>query len=501
MKPNVLFIVLPYVVHDIDSTRPKIRSYHAFPYGLLSIATYCKDLMDIRIIDCDTDPKYKDTIQQVLENDHIDIVGISMMFDISYIYLEELLSLIKNFDPTILTVLGGAAASYSPEEILKEQDDLDALCYAEGEIPFRRLLESWKQSKGIGFLDNHPSWITRTTFNKKQRPVASFIQNLDDVINIDYSFIDTSRYETREAFSPFSSYDRKHKQFFISTSRGCPFNCTFCSNSKIHGKKMRFAGVDVIINHIRKLVSRYEMDVLTIYDDQLLIDMPRAKELFRRLAEFNLRIECPNGLSVRYIDSEMAKLMKLAGMDTIYLAIESGSEYVLKKLIHKPLELSMVAPAVKALRKYDIFIHAFLVMGMPGEKSEHRKETSRFIKSIGIDWSGFQMAMPFKGSRLYEICIKNGWIDKQSINSIDMRANGIFVKTIINIPGIDKEKVNQEVYEMNLDVNFHNNYRMKIGDYKTAARCFEEVLRRYKEHKWAKHYLEICEQKLLDKLT
>ena len=243
------------------------------------------------------------------------------------------------------------------------------------------------------------------------------------------------------------------------------------------------------------------MDVLTIYDDQLLIDMPRAKELFRRLAEFNLRIECPNGLSVRYIDSEMAKLMKLAGMDTIYLAIESGSEYVLKKLIHKPLELSMVAPAVKALRKYDIFIHAFLVMGMPGEKSEHRKETSRFIKSIGIDWSGFQMAMPFKGSRLYEICIKNDWIDKQSINSIDMRANGIFVKTIINIPGIDKEKVNQEVYEMNLDVNFHNNYRMKIGDYKTAARCFEEVLRRYKEHKWAKHYLEICEQKLLDKLT
>lgn len=487
MKPKVLLINLPYIVKGIDSNRPKIRSFLAFPYGLLSMATYNKDYADIKIIDCDAEDNHMAAILRELQEFKPDIVGLSMMFDNSYKYLSEILEMVKELYPHMLTILGGAAASYSYEEILSEQLNLDAICYSEGEMPFRFLLSN--RDFDVWNLC-HPSWITKDSLWRGVVPKISYIQNLDDVIDIDYSFVSDYGYNMQQAFSPFVDYIKEHKQYFLVTSRGCPYKCAFCSNGKIHGKKMRFVSVDRIISHVKDLVEKYDMDVLTIYDDQLLIDKDRAKDLFRKLAPFKLRIECPNGLSVRYIDEEMAELMRLAGMDTAYLAIESGSEFVLKKLINKPLELLQVKPAVDALRKHGFFIHGFFVVGMPGETDAMRAETVSFIKEVGLDWAGFNPATPVRGSKLYDDCIKNGWIKKQKIDEIEDK------RYIINVPGTSPEHVIQQIHEMNMDVNFHNNYRMKTGDYETAIKCFQEVIRRYSGHEVAKHYLKICEGKL-----
>jgi radical SAM superfamily enzyme YgiQ (UPF0313 family) len=458
------------------------------------MATYNKDLANIKIVDLNTWDKIDDfKFLTILREFKPSIVGFTMMYDNSYEHLGQLLNIVKQaYDSCCLTLLGGAAASYSYEEILNEQPDLDAICYGEGELPFKRLCRSHSP---LTLFETDPSWITRFSLVIGRIPEKSVISTLDDVIDIDYSFVDVSDYDTYQAFSPFVEHQKKHKQFFLMTSRGCPFECTFCSNSTLHGRKMRFASVDRIIKHVQYLVEHYGMDVLTIYDDQLLINMPRAKKLFKRLAEFNLRIECPNGLSASFIDKEMAKLMRAAGMDTVYLAVENGSEYVLSTLMNKLLKLSQVKPTVEALQENGIFALGFFVMTMPGETSEHRKETCQFIKDVGFDWASLQMATPFRGSQLYDTCIKNNWITKDTLKEVYKKSGGIFMETVINIPGIDSQEVNREVYEMNLDVNFHNNHRMKIGDYQTAAKCFEEVLKRYPDHAWAKHYLEVCEEK------
>ena len=482
MKPKVLLINLPYVVRDIDVNRSKIRSFLAVPYGLLSIATYNKEYAHTIVIDCDAEENYRDKIIDLLWNWGPDIVGFSMMFDNSYKYLAGLIELVRSIDENTLFILGGAAASYSYEEIFRDQPHLDAICYSEGEIPFRDLLVSHTLCNS--------AWITRLTLGDKVIPKISFVENLNDTVDIDYSYIEYEAYDMRQAFSPFIDYSKPHNQFFLVTSRGCPFKCSFCSNASIHGKKMRFIDVDSIIKHVKHLVNSYGMDVLTIYDDQLLIDMPRAKELFKRLTPFNLRIECPNGLSVRYIDQEMADVMRGAGLDTAYLAIESGSSYVLKELINKPLKLEQVEPAVKALRSADFFIHGFFVMGMPGETDEHRRITRDFIQDIDIDWCGFNMATPVRGSKLYADCIKNGWIKPQKLQDI------VDKKYIIHVPGTNPIEIERCVYEMNIDVNFTHNRRMRIGGYKTAAACFKEVLRRYPGHKVAQTYLKQCEAKI-----
>ena len=759
MKPKVLLIGLPYVVKNIDTDRPKIRSFAAFPYGLLSLATYCKEYADIRIFDCAAVPNYSIPLEYELRNFPPDIVGFSMMFDNSYEKLPQLIQTVKNSTSCTSIILGGAAASYSAEEILREQSGIDAVCFSEGEIPFRDFILTGKFDDG--------AWITR---NRANRNIPSLLSNIDHLIPLDYSFINIDNYNMQEAFSPYARYGKKC--FFLHTSRGCfgnciagdtivyttegdfpirelaekeginvlsrdpvtqepvytkaeyigrtqqlaelvrvffddgscidctpdhrfkvfryknqfnmeereydveakdlkpkqqvraarfdidktgrtaistrrdvciyktrlimeaelgrklsprervhhkdhipgnenfsnylltdkythqslhpevaermrlnnpaknrtkewrdkitkaitgkkrtleqrmryresklgnknpiyketayhryahpsrikeldinhkvlkveklqhkedvycmevpathwfyankvlVHNCSFCSNNFLHGRRVRQASVDTLIAHVKDLVDNHGMETLIIYDDQLLYNPDRAKEFFRRLITFNLRIECPNGVSVRFIDKEMAYLMRMAGFDTVYLAIESGSEYVLRELINKPLKLEEVAPAVQACREAGIFTHGFFVLGMPGETRNHREETRRFIKEIGLNWAGINLATPVRGSKLYDDCIRNGWIKKQKIEDI------VDKKYIIEYPGVDPKEVEEHAYNINLDVNFHSNRDMLIGNYERAANCFREVLRRYGEHKWAKHYLLICEGKL-----
>ncbi len=190
-----------------------------------------------------------------------------------------------------------------------------------------------------------------------------------------------------------------------------------------------------------------------------------------------------NGLSVAFIDEEMAELMKNAGMHTVCLAIESGSPHVLYNIIKKPLRLHMVRPVVQSLRKFGFWIEGYFVSGMPGEKDEHREETVKFIKDVELDWAGFSLATPSRGSELYRICIEKGYIKNMGIGELDTS------KYILNTPEYTAEYVTRKTYLMNLDVNFVNNYRMKIGDYLVAAKSFRDVIKRYKNHAFAYYYL------------
>ncbi|MFA6096772.1 MAG: radical SAM protein [Candidatus Paceibacterota bacterium] len=487
IKKNILLVVLPYLLKRDDLVRTKLRSFKAFPYGVLSIASYLKkkagDSVNVQVLDCNLDDE-RDVdliIKKKITEFKPDIVGLSMMFDNSYVYVKDISSVIKKYNEDVVVVLGGSAATSSYTTIMNEQDNLDAICFYEGEMPFLKMVQS---ENVLDFLENDPSWITKKSLDEGREPQKSSIQDLDEVIDIDYSFVDVSNYAMKEAFSPFADKIEDRKQFFLVTSRGCPYNCVFCMRSADKEKVIRYASVDRVIKHVRYLVSEYGMNILTIYDDQILLNKERAKQLFREFAQFNLRIECPNGLSVAFMDEELISLMRKAGMDTVNLAIESGSSHVLNKIINKPLRLDMVKPVVQNLRKYGFWIHGYFVTGLPGERDEHRDETVRFINGVGLDWSGFSVAIPTRGSRLFKICIEKGYIDKNvGIGEIDAG------KIAINTPEYSSEYVKDKTYLMNLDVNFVNNYRMKNREYRVAADAFSDVIERYDDHAFAYYYL------------
>ena len=120
--------------------------------------------------------------------------------------------------------------------------------------------------------------------------------------------------------------------------------------------------------------------------------------------------------------------------------------------------------------------------------SHQSVETLKFIKDNEIDWCGFHLATPLRGSELYDICIKNNYIKK----TLRIGENEDQMNNYIINAGTPPEELSKKTYIMNLDVNFVNNYRMKIGDYETAAKCFQSVINITTNHAFAYYYLAKC---------
>jgi radical SAM superfamily enzyme YgiQ (UPF0313 family) len=483
---KVLFIVAPYNVgHRKVPIHVRFRTFVAFPYGPLTMASYFKrklgEKIDVKILDCNVQTRdYMEVVEETLREFMPDVVGISMMFDTSYGHIKGISEAINAHNPEIPIVLGGAAATSFYDQILEEQEHVDAVCYYEGEIPFLKVVSSENMFEAI---EGNSAWITRKSLKEGRQPLKEVIEDLDEIIDVDYDYVDYRLYPMGEGFSPYADKMRSRIHFGMMTSRGCAFICSFCMYSADPDKSMRYASIPAIIRHIRKLVDKYGANALSLYDDQLLMNKPRAKELFEALAEFNFRIECPSGLTVAFFDEELISLMKKAGMDTAGLAIESGSPHVLNKIIHKPLNLKQVKPVVDLLRKYNIWSYGFFVIGMPGETDEHRQETLDFIRESGLDWCAFNQAYPLRGTELYRICIENGYIQKPKAGEHDS------VDTYINTPEYSAQYIKRVTYLMNLDINFVNNRRMNLGDHEIAADAFRSVIARYPNHVFAYYFL------------
>ena len=255
-KRKLLIIVLPFIVESIFAKGVKTRSFLAFPYGPLTIASYIKSknkehkvkILDLNLFD--NENNLLDIINDELESFQPDIVGMSMMFDQSYSYVDKLANLIKHKSPDIPVILGGASASTAWSEIVEEQK-IDAVCFSEGEVAILKLMDSENLFEEF---KNDP-WVTSEKLElngKNYKPKSIVENNLNSVVDLDYSFVNVNRYSMKEAFSPFASYRDKQdvKQFFLVTSRGCPFKCVFCAEPSLHGAGMRYADVDSIISHV-----------------------------------------------------------------------------------------------------------------------------------------------------------------------------------------------------------------------------------------------------------
>lgn len=485
---SLLLVVLPYMVEkNADTTKKRVRSFLAFPYGALTIASYVEresaGLHHVEILDLNTSSDKNEAVrvQDAVAATNADVVGYSMSYDNSFPWLVQISKDIRQKYPSIIQVAGGPSVTTGYGDIIEEGVDLDALCYSEAERGVLGLLDAEDMSSA---LDEDP-WIRNDPENFRKKQPRAVYEDLDKVVTVNYDLVDVDAYSMKEAFSPFVHFTEDSKQFFLVTSRGCPFKCNFCAEPAFHGANMRYSSVDLIIEHVGMLVEKYGLNVLTLYDDQLLMNKERAKDLFRKLAQFNIRVEMPNGVTLSYIDQELATLMRRGGVDTIFLAIESGSRRVLKEIIRKPISFERIKPTVELLREAGIFACAFFVIGLPGETDAERDETRDLILDVGFDWAFYNYATPLRGTALFEQCKRNGWLPKEylKLGAMDM------TDYIIESPGIDKEQLKTFMFDLNLEANFVKNINMRDGNYVLARRTFREVLNRHEYQPFAHYFL------------
>lgn len=491
---KLMLLVLPNTKQSFDSVNR--QRLITIPFGVLSIASYVRKFsnvsVEIKVVDLNDmsniiENDFENTISFLMKEYQPDIVGLSIMFNDGLHYIDEISRHVKKHNSHAIIFAGGITASNLYEKILGELNEINAVCIGEGEIPILQLINAEDK---LQLLEVHASWITAKSMKTGKVPRSTVVEDLDEIPPINYNDVNIHMYGER---AEDRGVDKNKKEIVLPmhTSRGCPFNCIFCCAGQNHGKRVRYMSAKRVVEDIKEMINKYGATKVSIDDDQFLLNKNRAIDILNGVIPLNIKLDFPSGVTVKCISEEIAYLMSKCGVKKISLAIESGSERMLEQIIDKPLRIKDIEPVVLRLRKYGIKVNAFFVQGIPGERDEDRKLTLELIDRVGFDWNYIFVAMPFPGSRLYELCIENNYIS----NKIDENTL-IPDEGVIRTPEIDPEEISEEVYKMNLWSNFVNNYNMRQKQYLQAKNDFLHIADRYPNHAFAYYYLALTCEKL-----
>jgi hypothetical protein len=170
----VLLVVLPYRLGDAttDTSKKAVRGFLAFPYGVLTLASYIKryannlDAVEVLDLNLPFTESPDVVLKKKISDMRPDVVGFSMSYDVSYSWLKSLAEIVKKCDKDIYVVAGGPAITTGYAEILMECEHLDAACYSEAEVGLKNLIEAENIQDAI----SRDPWITNQNWRKKSSP-------------------------------------------------------------------------------------------------------------------------------------------------------------------------------------------------------------------------------------------------------------------------------------------------------------------------------------------
>ena len=193
----------------------------------------------------------------------------------------------------------------------------------------------------------------------------------------------------------------------VVTTRGCPFQCTFCSNP-VHGKIVRFRSPENIIEELVLLKREFGIRDVSFWDDTFTINIERTKQICELLVNENLNLVWNCATRVDTVNLELLKIMKEAGCWQISFGVESGVDRLRRK-INKGISDEQIFKAFKNCRKVGIETKAFFMLGIPTETKEESHKTIEYAKRLNADFAQFALTTPYPGCELFREAVSQGW--------------------------------------------------------------------------------------------
>jgi radical SAM superfamily enzyme YgiQ (UPF0313 family) len=188
----------------------------------------------------------------------------------------------------------------------------------------------------------------------------------------------------------------------------------------VMGDKFRARSARHVFDEIKFLYDKYNVNYFRIMDDNFTFNKKRTVEICDLIVQNNLKIgfEFPNGLMIRTLDEELIDSLYAAGGIRYSLAVESGSEYIRNKILHKNCSEQQILEVISLLKKHQAWVGIFILTGFPEETEETLNDTLLLIEKMEMDLSAIGKVMPFPGTALFEQCMK----DSLFVNSVDVHS-------------------------------------------------------------------------------
>ena len=334
-----------------------------------------------------------------------DIVGVSISNTSDWLLARAIMSSIKQDFPDITIIAGGPHVTQNIVECAN-CEYIDFAVAGEGEVALPKLVEE------IGNGNMYPD-IPGVCYKNH---ISSFelIKNIDDVALPAWGRLPMS--------AEFMHWcNGEGRKISIYSSRGCPFDCTFCSSKTLNKRRWRAHSVDRVIYEIDLLVNKFKVDGILFRDDNPNVDIDRYHSIMERIVqnEYNICVESAN-MRADNLPKETIELMKRAGFYRINLFPESGNQRVLSELMNKHLDLSKFHETAENILNAGLDLGLCFIIGMPGETMEEINQTielARDLKKKGANYFQISIATPIKGTQMYQDCIDRGYIKDVGVDT------------------------------------------------------------------------------------
>ena len=347
MKRNIKNIVL--IVAPLSQTRRNKTNNNIKipPIGILHLANYLREKSyDVFVHDLMSIQTTKDKFFKTIIKQRPDVVGFTTYPD-NWKSTRYLINELKKIWPGIITVAGGPLVTFSYNEFMEKVEQLDFAVLHEGEISFEHLLSTLSKNnrpelakvEGICYRDSQSKRIIK---NSARKP----IKNLDDLPICDVDFIDIDNYAM-----PFS----------ISTARGCPGKCVFCSANTMHSS-YRSRSIESVMKQIKYFIDRYDIKNFYITDDTFTAIRSRVFSFCQELNKLDRKLGWMCETRADAVNPEIAEAMAGAGCHRVQIGLESSNNEILKK-IRKNVTIEQIEYAIKCFYQADIRTYISFIFG------------------------------------------------------------------------------------------------------------------------------------------
>lgn len=508
---RVLFInppSVPYnmIVQKFAHESVRLSQTVAMPMGILYLAAVLRaevEGVDVRVVDLakhyreatelNVDTTFDEFVRGVLAREvpaawTPDMIGISILFSTADKSSRKIAAACKERWAAPV-VLGGMHATNAVDSLLSEPA-IDYVCRGEAETVIASMVRACLDG---GDLERIQGVIGRRKLTRQES--CPLIYDLDKIPLPAWDLIPMDEYVKGGRARSLDKIEQDYEATIVTT-RGCPFRCTFCASWTVHGREMRYRSVPNVLQELRVLHDQFGVRSVIPEDDLFTVKKPRILALCEAVyQEFGggLHFQFPNGLSVATLDADVLAAMRKMGMTVANIAIESGSDYVQRKIITKNVNLERARGVVAAARALGIITRCYFILGFPGETREQIQETVDFAASLPADWCVFNIAAPLVGTEMFQQLTDRGEIGKD-FNWDD----AFFHERTFDTPEITAEELKRVAQDANLRINFYGNYNLKTGEYARAAGLFSDILRMYPDHAAARECLAMAERRTHD---
>jgi anaerobic magnesium-protoporphyrin IX monomethyl ester cyclase len=315
-----------------------------------------------------------------------DFIGIQV-YTGTFMSARNVAVIAREVDPVVKIIAGGTHPTLDPVGTVRS-GIYDYVVRGEGEQVMLDIVNNVdpRRIKSLTFMDSDGK-VVNNDHN-------GFIEDLDSL-----------PFPMRDGFYPAKG---KVDVGAIVTSRGCPFECTYCASPRIWERKVRYRSVDNVLAELEYMVNARGVELVRFQDDTFTLNKARTMEVLDKMMTKGLNVKWLCDTRIDVLDEEMLKMMKRSGCVRLKTGVESGSDKILKK-IKKGISVDQVKRTVKLVKSLDIPLTAYFMIGFPGETDEDIKKTISLADEINADYNSLSIVAPYFGTQVYKDLIDSGF--------------------------------------------------------------------------------------------